>query len=204
MRQTIVRLLFILSGLFILTANAHAEPLNALFRNSGDPVAGNPKGTITVVEFFDYQCGHCTVMAPVIANIIRANPNVRIVFKEFPVRGPLSVVASRAALAANKQGRYYPFNHALLNSQQRLSEETIFNIAKQVGLNTVQLKKDMNSAAVTNQIKNTIRLADDLGLNGTPAFFIGKTNATNSRDVEYVMGEMSRSELQQAIDRLKS
>jgi protein-disulfide isomerase len=204
MRQTIVRLLFILSGLFLLTANTYAEPLNALFRNSGDPIAGNPKGTITVVEFFDYQCGHCTVMAPVIANIIRTNPEVRVVFKELPVRGALSLVAAKAALAANKQGRYYAFNHALLTSHDYLSEESIYQTAKQLGLNIQRLKKDMNSASVANQIKNTLRLADDLGINGTPAFFIGKTNATNSRDVEYVMGEMSRSELQQAINRLKT
>lgn len=204
MLHVLKKSLLLLTGSLLLAATAYAEPLNALFRDSHDPIAGNPKGTITVVEFFDYQCGHCTVMAPIIANIIRSNSDVKIVFKEFPVRGPMSLVAARAALAANKQGLYYPFNHALLTSHQGLSEEMIFSTAKQVGLNVDRLKKDMSSAAVTNQIKATFRLADDLGLNGTPAFFIGKTNATDSRNVEYVMGEMSRSELQKSIDRLKS
>ena len=100
----------------------------ALFNQSNDPIAGNPNGKITVVEFFDYQCPHCTTMAPVMADVIKANPDVRVVYKEFPIRGPMSEMASRAALAANKQGKYMVLSHALLTSTQPLSEEVIFSL----------------------------------------------------------------------------
>src|SRR5437016_13285903 len=90
---------------------ASADSLSALFRQSNDPVAGDPKGKVTVVEFFDYQCSHCADMPPVTAEIIRTNPHVRFGFKDLPIRGPLSQYAAQAALAANRLGKYLAFNH---------------------------------------------------------------------------------------------
>src|SRR5689334_12549783 len=98
------KLLSVSLGLLCLFSFAvKAESVNALFHQNSDPVAGNPKGKVTVVEFFDYQCSHCMTMAPVIEAIIKNNPNVRVVFKDFPIRGPVSEFAAKAALAANKQ-----------------------------------------------------------------------------------------------------
>lgn len=192
-------------GLFfslVLTAHA-AGSVKELFHHHGDPVVGNPNGKVTVVEFFDYQCSHCTTMAPVIKSIIKSNPEVRIVFKEFPIRGPISNYASRAAIAANKQNKYFAFNHALLSTNLTLSEESILDIAKSVGLNVNILKKEIHSSEVSSELKSNYALAKEFKVSGTPAFFIGKTNATNMSEVDFVLGEMTQGELQDAIDKHK-
>lgn len=182
------------------TANQFAEPL---FHSKNDPMTGNANGKITVVEFFDYQCPHCVDMAPVIEGIVKANPDVRIVFKEFPIRGPLSESAARAALAANKQGKYYEFSHALLLSKEPLTQESILETAKKVGVNVDQLKKDMTDKSVDEQLKANIKLAQDLKLFGTPAFFIGKTDAKAPGSVNYIPGQMDQNQMQSMIDKAK-
>lgn len=176
-----------------------------LFHASNDPVAGNPNGKVTVVEFFDYQCPHCLDMAPVIEGIIKANPDVRVVFKDFPIRGPVSEFAAQAALAANKQGKYYDFSHALLTATtQPLTNDAVMTIAKNAGLNVDQLQKDMKDGSITDQLKATMKLAQDLKLFGTPAIFIGKTDASGANSIMYVPGQMNQKQLQDAIDKAKS
>jgi protein-disulfide isomerase len=202
LKKNVTFLFFVLGLLFSFAANATS--VNGLFRHAGDPIAGNPNGKITVVEFFDYQCSHCIDMAPVISSIVHANPDVRIVFKDFPIRGPMSDFAARAAIAANKQGKYYEFSHGLLTTSLSLSEDTILDIAKGNGINIDRLKKDMESSAVSNEIKSTYGLAQEFKVTGTPAFFIGKTDAKSSNDVNFVLGAMSQSDLQDAIDKAKS
>jgi protein-disulfide isomerase len=197
------RLLGLFAAFFLCSFAAQAQSVNALFQDHKDPSAGNPKGSVTVVEFFDYDCGHCIAMAPVIDAIIRNNPGVRVVFKELPIRGPMSEFAARAALAAKLQGKYYAFNHALLVASRPLSPDAVMQIAKSVGLDTSALKRNMNSLAVRSQINANHALAASLDVNGTPAFFIGKTNAKDSHQVKAVLGEMSRSELQEAINSVK-
>lgn len=169
-----------------------------LFNQANDPIAGNPSGKVTVVEFFDYQCPHCVDMAPVMSAIIKANPDVRVVYKEFPIRGPMSDFAARAALAANKQGKYVDFSHALLTSNKPLTQEIVFSIAKDQGINVDQLKKDMADASITAQLKSNMTLAQNLKLFGTPALFIGKTNGGT---IEYIPGFLSQQELQKIIDK---
>ena len=176
---------------------------NALFKQTNDPVAGNANGKVTVVEFFDYQCYHCVDMAPVIESIIKSNPDVRLVFKEFPIRGPLSQFAARAALAANKQGKYYELHNALLTTKQPLTEAGVFEIAKGAGLNVDQLKKDMDDKSVENQLKDNLKLAQDLKLFGTPAFFIGKTDTQNAKNINYVPGALDQKQMQDMIDKAK-
>lgn len=178
-------------------ANNFAE---ALFRHDGDPVAGNPKGEVTVTEFFDYQCPHCVDMAPIVSEIIKANPNVRFVFKEFPIRGPMSETAARAALAANMQGKYYQFSHAVLTNTGDLNQDTLMKIARNVGLNVDKLKKDMNSDTVKQQLQANMKLGQDLKLFGTPALFVGKTNGN---DINYFPGAASGQQLQSLIDKAK-
>lgn len=179
-----------------------AQFATALFHTPNDPIAGNPNGKVTVVEFFDYQCPHCVDMAPVIEGIIKSNPNLRIVFKEFPIRGPMSEFAARAALAANKQGKYFAFQHALLLANQPLNQDLIFTIAGNVGLDVNQLKKDIRSPSIDAQLKATYKLAQDLKLFGTPAFFIGKTDTTpNKGKVSYIPGFMDQKQLQNELDK---
>ncbi len=197
-------LLLVFGMLFSITCLANTQNVNSLFHHPGDPIAGNPKGNITVVEFFDYQCSHCINMAPVIESIIKANPNVRIVFKDFPIRGPLSEYAARAALAANKQGKYYEFSHALLTTDMTLTEGSILDIAKSIGLDVNKLKKDMQGSSVKNEIQSTYAIAREMNINGTPAFFVGKTNTKDSSSLNFILGEMSQSELQDAINKAAS
>jgi len=169
-----------------------------LFNQTNDPIAGNPAGKVTVVEFFDYQCPHCVDMAPVMSEIIKSNPDVRVIYKEFPIRGPMSDFAARAALAANKQGKYVDFSHALLTADKPLTKEVVFGIAKDKGINVDQLQKDMSDASITSQLKSNMVLAQNLKLFGTPAFFIGKTSGGS---IEYVPGQLSQQELQKLIDK---
>lgn len=187
--------------LCLFSFSLYAEPTaQALFRHPNDPIGGNPRGKVTIVEFFDYQCSHCVNMAPVIDGIIRSNPSVRVVFKEFPIRGDISIFAARAALAANMQGKYQAFNRALFNTNQALSEDVILGIAQSVGLNMQKLKKDMNSMAVYQALRANSTLARDLNLQGTPVYFIGKTNAQTNKDVNFIFGEIGQDKLQNIVD----
>jgi protein-disulfide isomerase len=185
------------------TQQAAASFANALFHQANDPVSGNPNGKVTVVEFFDYQCPHCIDMAPVMDSIIKANPDLRVVYKEFPIRGPVSEFAARAALAANLQGKYAEFSHALLTSGQQLTQDSIMQIATGLGLDMSKLKKDMDDNKIKDQLKSNIKLAQDLKLFGTPALFVGKTNAKGNEPINYVPGQVDQTQLQQMIDKAK-
>lgn len=186
------------------TQQIAASFAKALFHQADDPVGGNPNGKVTIVEFFDYQCPHCVDMAPVIASITQANPNVRVVYKEFPVRGPASEFAARAALAANKQGKYKDFSNAMLTYGKPLSQDSVLDIAKSSGLDVDKLKKDMESSAIKDQLKAVIKLAQDLKLFGTPALFVGKTDAKGSDAINYIPGETDQGQLQAVIDKINA
>lgn len=199
MLNRLLKFVLLFSSL-VLASTAFANTIDSLLRDKNDPIGGNPNGNITVVEFFDYQCSHCVSMARVLDAATSKNPNLRIVYKEFPIRGQLSQLAAQAALAANIQGKYHKLNQAMLNSRS-LSENTILSLATQANLNVTQLKQDMHSKEVTNQLRNNYALGRTLRVTGTPAMFIAKTNATNNGEVTYILGEMTPSELQTAIDK---
>lgn len=193
--------LFIMGLLCALANVAHANTVDELFRKPGDPIAGNPRGTVTLVEFFDYQCSHCVTMSPIIAALIKSNADLRVVFKEFPIRGAISEFATRAALAANLQGskKYLIFNHLLMTSPQPLNAVVITQLAEKARLNTGQLQRDIYGSTVVNQMRSNQRLATELQLPGTPAFFIGKTNAKHMQEVTVIPGLTSQATLQDAI-----
>lgn len=153
---------------------ALGENKSALFQNPADPVTGNPQGDITVVEFFDYQCGYCKAVMADTQRLIKDDTKVRFVFKEFPILGPASVVASKAALAAKAQGKYMELHDALMGHRGQLDEDTILRLAKSVGLDSDRLKKDMDSPQVLKIIASNQQLAEQLGIRGTPAFVIGE------------------------------
>lgn len=177
-------------------ATSFAKPL---FHQANDPMIGNPNGQITLVEFFDYQCPHCVEMGPILTETVKANPNLRVIFKEFPIRGPISDFAARAALAANKQGKYQQFSHALLNANPPLSQDAVLKIAKDSGLDVEKLKKDMNDKSIKDQIAFNTKLAKDLKLMGTPAIFIGKTNSQGSDTISYIPGRADKDQLQETL-----
>ena len=174
-----------------------------LFKQSNDPVLGNPDGKVTLVEFFDYQCPHCVEMDPDLMAVIKANPNLRVVMKEFPIRGPLSLYTSKAALAAAKQGKYLEFHEAVMKSAQALSQDKIMDIAKSLGLDVKKLKADMDSATTDAQIKATYKLAQELQLYGTPAIFIVKAETPkDAKAIEFIPGQVDQKYLQGSIDKV--
>jgi len=175
------------------------DKANQLFHNTSDPEAGNPKGHITLVEFFDYRCVHSIRMTEAIADLIKSNPDLRVVFKDFPIFGNLSVYAAKAALAAKNQGKYYEFHEALMLAKGELNKDKILAVAKQVGLDTDKLLVDMKSSTIDKQLKANQKLANSLSLNATPIFFIAKTNVTKSSPIDFVLGEVREQQLQLSI-----
>lgn len=138
-------------------------------------VAGNPKGNVTLVEFFDYQCVHCKKMNPVISELIKKDSNLRVIYKEFPIFGKSSELASKAALGAAMQGKYQQMHDALLSVDKRLNQALIMETAKSAGLNIEQLKKDMESKEVQEALRSNRELAEKMHLMGTPAFIVAAT-----------------------------
>lgn len=144
-----------------------------IFRSSTAPVAGNPKGDVTVVEFFDYNCGYCKKALPDLAKLADKDKNVKIVLKEFPILAKGSEEASRVALAAKMQGKYWEFHRAMLEVQGQANEASALRVAEKLGLNMAKLKTDMNSADVKKEIDSTRALAQKMGIQGTPHFLVG-------------------------------
>lgn len=155
---------------------ALASNKDAIYHNTADPVVGNPAGDVTVVEFFDAECPYCKMVAPDLARLYGADKGVRVVFKEDPILGPMSVTAAKAALAARKQGKYEAFHNALMwdkTPEHQLTEPHIFEIAQSVHLDLAELKRDMASPEIDAQIAANIALAHKLGITGTPGLIIG-------------------------------
>ena len=147
----------------------------ALRSHPMSPVSGNPKGDVTLVEFFDYQCGYCKRALKPVKELLETDRQLRIVWKEFPILGPASRFAARAAMAARKQGRYLEFHLAVMGSKGRLTEAGVMGIARRIGLDADRLRTDMEDPAIDKYLDETARLARTLGIGGTPAFVIGDT-----------------------------
>ncbi len=148
----------------------------ALNVNQGSPVIGNPNGDVTVVEFFDYRCGYCKKVFPTIQALLKEDGNIRYVLKEFPILGPVSVVASQVALAVwnTAPDKYMAFHTELMTARGQLSEEKIFSIAEDLSIDVDGLRKAMNTAVVTGELNKNMELAKSLGIEGTPAFVVGE------------------------------
>jgi protein-disulfide isomerase len=161
-----------------------------IFNDPSAPVGGNPSGDVTVVEFFDYNCHYCRRVAPTLAEVEESDADLRIVYKEFPILGPGSRFAARAALAAQQQGTYRTFHTALMQVQEQLNEDQVMKIAQAVGLNIGRLRQDMQDAEIEDAIARNLQLAEALGITGTPSFVIGD---------QIVPGAIDRSTLERLI-----
>ncbi|WP_377513452.1 DsbA family protein [Octadecabacter sp. R77987] len=137
------------------------------------PVLGNPDGDVTVIEFFDYNCPYCRQAMSEVQGLLDADPNVRLVYREWPILGDGSVFAARAALASRNQGKYEEFHWALMGMDGRAEEASVMRIANQVGLDIDRLLADMQSAEIDAHLAESTRLSQALGFNGTPSFVIG-------------------------------
>jgi protein-disulfide isomerase len=151
---------------------ALAQHRSAVFEAPGDPVAGDPRGDVTLVEFFDYRCGYCRNMVPGLRALLAADPKLRFVFKELPILSPESTMAAKAALAADRQGKYAELHFALMQAKD-LSREAILAAAAGVGLDPARLERDMEAPEIAAKLEENMRLAQALGITGTPAFVAG-------------------------------
>lgn len=138
------------------------------------PFAGNPNADIVIVEFFDYNCGYCRRVVPSIAQLLKEDPKVKIVFKELPILGPTSVIASKAALAVwqLEPGKYFDF-YSRLMATRITGENAVLTLVKEMGMDSEAVKKTMYSPEITTTITRDQELAQTIGIHGTPAFVIG-------------------------------
>ncbi len=144
---------------------------SAIFEDESSQVGGNPDGDVTLVEFFDYQCGFCKQALPDMIALTE-DQNLKIIYKEYPILGPESIVASRAALASVRQGMYLPFHRALMAFEGTLTDAAIMEIAMEVGLDLIELAADMNDPMIMLTIRDNLILANNLDLSGTPTFVL--------------------------------
>jgi protein-disulfide isomerase len=154
-------------------AEAVRAHLAELTQDSGNPVGGNPQGAVTIVEFFDYQCGYCKKEAGEIDKLLQTDSDVRVVYKDLPILGPASTFAARAALAAQKQGKHAALHATLLAANGALTDQGVLRLAAQVGLDTTRLEKDMADPAVEETLARNAHLREVLDIRGTPALVIG-------------------------------
>ena len=145
----------------------------ALERNPKTPVIGNKDGDVTVVEFFDYNCGYCKMMFPKVLEAVQNDGNIRWVLKDLPSLGPTSDLAARAGLAAEKQGKYFEMHQAMITHKGSLTEKDITAYAKKVGLDMKKFEKDRKDPALDKILDANRTLATELDFNGIPDFIIG-------------------------------
>lgn len=136
------------------------------------PVLGNPNGDITVIEFFDYNCGYCKRAAPTIFKLLETDKNVKLVYREWPILSEGSTFAARASLAAQKQGRYKEFHFELMNLKSA-TKESVLKAAKDFGYDTEKLLADMKNPEIDEHIETSNDLTQALGFTGTPSFVVG-------------------------------
>ena len=161
-----------------------------LFNSQSSPWIGNPNADVTLVEFFDYNCPYCRKAVPTISNAVDSDNLIRVVFKEWPILGPGSEFAARAALASHMQGKYEAFHQALMKSPGSVDESTTLDVAAKVGLDIDRLRRDMNAAEIKAELERNFALAEKLRITGTPTFIVGE---------EIIRGLVERLALQQAI-----
>jgi protein-disulfide isomerase len=162
-----------------------------VFDDPDAPVGGNPKGDATLVEFFDYRCPYCKEVEPAIEALVAEDRQLRFVYKEFPVLGPESVTAARAALAARKQGKYEALHRSLMGLKGQINDAAVFMVASAAGLDIERLKRDMAAPDIDRMLKANVNLAEALDIRGTPGFVVGD---------EIVPGAVSLDALKQLIE----
>lgn len=172
-----------------------AATKKAVFDDPAAPVMGNPAGSVTLVEFSDYNCGFCRKAMPEVTAFLKDNPDVKLVVHEIPIFGDGSRYAAMAALAAQQQGKYPEFHRALMQMRGRAEKASVLRVARDVGLDTARLERDMQDARITTQIEGNLALADTIGLAGTPSFIAGD---------RAVFGYLPKADLTELVDEARA
>ena len=144
-----------------------------LLKDVNNPGVFSKQADITIYEFFDYNCGYCKSVVRTIMDVLSEDKKINFVFVEFPILSEQSYFAAKAALASKNQNLYNKFHLSLMKINGRVNKEKVFSTAKKIGLDIDQLKKDINSPEIEQQLVKNREIAKLLGLNGTPAFIIG-------------------------------
>ena len=171
-----------------------ADQSDALFASAHQATVGNPKGGATLVEFFDYNCHYCKGALPDIARLMKDDPNLKVVLKDFPVLGPDSVEASRVSIGVRNQltgDRFWQFHQKLLGMHGPVGKNEALAVAKEMGVDMDRLNKDIASPEAKASIEEVMRMADALQINGTPSFVVGQ---------EVVIGAVGYDQLKDKID----
>ncbi|SFS22348.1 DsbA family protein [Yoonia litorea] len=176
-----------------VAAQVLAVERDTLERDPNAPVLGNPDGDVTVVEFFDYNCPYCRRVKPEMEALLAADPNVRVVYREWPILGEGSVFAARAALASRNQGKYDEFHWALMGLNGRAEESTVIRAAQEIGMDIAQLRRDMNAPEIEEHIQTSMRLARAIGFSGTPSFVIGDSLAPGLINAEQMISLVNQA-----------
>ena len=159
-------------------ANAVAENAKTLFNSPRGVTLGNQNGDVNFVEFFDYNCGYCKHAMGDMLSLLKSDPKLRVVLKEFPVLGPGSVEAAQVAVAVRMQDpggkKYLDFHQKLLGGRGQADKARALAAAKDAGLDVARIEKDMSSPEVRATIEENFKLAESMGMNGTPSYVIGK------------------------------
>ena len=177
----------------LVAAQVLATEREALERDPYAPVLGNPDGDVTVVEFFDYNCPYCRRVKPHMEALLAADPNVRVVYREWPILGEGSVFAARAALASRNQGKYEEFHWAMMELSGRAEEASVMRAAEDIGLDVVQLRRDMNAPEIDEHIATSMRLSRAMGFSGTPSFVIGDSLAPGLIDADQMISLVNQA-----------
>lgn len=169
----------------------------SIFNSPDDVTLGNPKGDVTVVEFFDYNCGYCKQALPDMHAMLKQDPNLRFVLKEFPILGPDSLAAHRVADAFRKisKDKYAEFHDELLGSHTRATEARALEVAAKLGVDEAQIRKMMKDSPADEAIKESYRVASELGIGGTPSYVVGN---------EPVFGAIGAEELSAKVANVRS
>jgi len=177
-------------------AEAIRAHLAELTQDPGSPVGGNPQGRVTIVEFFDYQCGYCKREAVELKTLLQTDSDIRLVYKDLPILGPASVFAARAALAAQKQGKHEALHAALMAASQKLTDQEVLRIVAQVGLDAAKLEKDMADPSVSQALDRNFQLQRALNIQGTPALIVGTELIPGAASLETLKALVARARAQ--------
>lgn len=150
-----------------------AKNWDALTNEQTAFIAGNPDAKVTVIEFFDYNCGYCRIATPSVLKALEENKDVRVIFREFPIRGADSEAVSRAALAARSQGKYIELHSQLMQVEDRMTLDRFDEIAGQLGLDVDLIHETMMDDSINDVIAKNFILASKLNVEGTPSFIVG-------------------------------
>jgi protein-disulfide isomerase len=175
---------------------AIASMKDAIFSDPDHIILGNPKGDVTLVEMFDYNCGYCRQALPDMATLLAEDPNLKVVLKEFPILSKESIDAARVAVLVGKSDAdYWTFHQALFSSRGQVTAETALAEAQSLGLDRASLEKNMNSAKVAETIEKSYTIAKALNITGTPTFIIGD---------EIIPGAIGLDELRNRIKNMRA